>query len=136
MNTMETPAGQNTQIASITPEMLVEGTVGLVSLPEISIKINEMVDDPKCSAARIGKVIGKDAALTARLLKIVNSAFYRFPARIETVSDDNIRLDMNHPLAGKNLDFDVRITDLRPATEDEVSHGHVHTGDHDGDAAS
>jgi FKBP-type peptidyl-prolyl cis-trans isomerase SlyD len=57
-------------------------------------------------------------------------------ARIETVSDDNIRLDMNHPLAGKNLDFDVRITDLRPATEDEVSHGHVHTGDHDGEAAS
>ncbi|MGD8591227.1 MAG: HDOD domain-containing protein [Gammaproteobacteria bacterium] len=71
---------------SITPEMLVEGTLGLVSLPEISIKINEMVDDPKCSAAHIGKVIGKDAALTARLLKIVNSAFYRFPSRVETVS--------------------------------------------------
>ena len=70
----------------ITPESLVEGTVGLVSLPEISIKINEMVDDPKCSATHIGKVIGKDAALTARLLKIVNSAFYRFPSRVETVT--------------------------------------------------
>jgi HD-like signal output (HDOD) protein len=45
-----------------------------------------MVDDPKCSAVHIGKVIGKDAALTARLLKIVNSAFYRFPSRVETVS--------------------------------------------------
>jgi HD-like signal output (HDOD) protein len=77
-------AGENK--TSITPEMLVEGTVGLVSLPEISVKINEMVDDPKCSAAHIGKVIGKDAALTARLLKIVNSAFYRFPSRVETVS--------------------------------------------------
>lgn len=72
--------------SSLTPEMLIDGTVGLVSLPEICMKINEMVDDPKCSAARIGKVIGKDAALTARLLKIVNSAFYRFPSRIETVS--------------------------------------------------
>ncbi|MCG6968908.1 MAG: HDOD domain-containing protein [Gammaproteobacteria bacterium] len=77
-------AGENK--TSITPEMLVEGTMGLVSLPEISIKINEMVDDPKCSAVHIGKVIGKDAALTARLLKIVNSAFYRFPSRVETVS--------------------------------------------------
>ena len=74
------------QIVLITPEMLVAGTVGLVSLPEICIKINEMVDDPRCSATRIGKVIDKDAALTARLLKIVNSAFYRFPSRIETVS--------------------------------------------------
>jgi HD-like signal output (HDOD) protein len=71
---------------SITPEMLVEGTLGLVTLPEISIRINEMVDDPKCSAAHIGKVIEKDVALTARLLKIVNSAFYRFPSRVETVS--------------------------------------------------
>ncbi|KPJ91589.1 MAG: hypothetical protein AMJ53_11335 [Gammaproteobacteria bacterium SG8_11] len=70
----------------VSPEILVDGTVGLVSLPEICIKINEMVDDPKCSATHIGKVIGKDAALTARLLKIVNSAFYRFPSRIETVS--------------------------------------------------
>ena len=76
--------GENT--LSISPETLVDGTVGLVSLPEISMKINEMVDDPKCSAAHIGKVIGKDAALTARLLKIVNSAFYRFPSRVETVS--------------------------------------------------
>ncbi|WP_455210061.1 HDOD domain-containing protein [Kaarinaea lacus] len=76
--------GENT--LSISPETLVDGTVGLVSLPEICMKINEMVDDPKCSAAHIGKVIGKDAALTARLLKIVNSAFYRFPSRVETVS--------------------------------------------------
>jgi FKBP-type peptidyl-prolyl cis-trans isomerase SlyD len=51
-------------------------------------------------------------------------------ARIESVTDDNVRLDMNHPLAGKNLEFDVTITALRLATEEEVSHGHVHTHDH------
>lgn len=78
--------GEQKNTTTLTPQMLVEGTVGLVSLPEISIKISEMVDDPKCSASHIGKVIGKDAALTARLLKIVNSAFYRFPSRVETVS--------------------------------------------------
>lgn len=49
-------------------------------------------------------------------------------ARIESVSDDNVRLNMNHPLAGKELHFDVKIADLRPATDEEVSHGHVHTG--------
>ena len=48
-------------------------------------------------------------------------------ARIETISEENIRLNMNHPLAGKELDFDVRIASLRPATDEEVSHGHVHT---------
>jgi len=47
-------------------------------------------------------------------------------ARIETISADNVRLNMNHPLAGKELHFDVKIADLRPATDEEVSHGHVH----------
>jgi FKBP-type peptidyl-prolyl cis-trans isomerase SlyD len=51
-------------------------------------------------------------------------------ARVDDVSDQNIRLDMNHPLAGKELHFDVKIAGLRPATEEEVSHGHVHNGDH------
>lgn len=48
-------------------------------------------------------------------------------ARIEAVQDKNVRLNMNHPLAGKELHFAVEIADLRPATQDEISHGHVHT---------
>ncbi len=47
-------------------------------------------------------------------------------ARINEVSDKNVRLDMNHPLAGKELNFDVKIADVREATEEEVAHGHVH----------
>jgi len=70
----------------VTAEQLVQGIVGLVSLPEVCIRISEMVNDSRYSASHIGKVISKDAALTARLLRIVNSAFYRFPAKIETVS--------------------------------------------------
>lgn len=38
----------------------------------------------------------------------------------------NVDLDTNHPLAGKSLTFEVEITDVRDATEEEVSHGHVH----------
>jgi len=51
-------------------------------------------------------------------------------ARIETITEENVRLNMNHPLAGKELHFDVKIEDLRPATEEEVSHGHVHDHGH------
>ena len=51
-------------------------------------------------------------------------------ARIDTISDESIRLNMNHPLAGKELHFDVKIAGLRAATEEEVSHGHVHDHEH------
>lgn len=41
-------------------------------------------------------------------------------------NDDAITVDGNHPLAGQTLVFDVNIEDVRDATEDEISHGHVH----------
>lgn len=72
--------------AALDPRELVQGVVRLVSLPEVCIRIGEMLDDPLVSAADLGQVISQDASLTARLLKIVNSAFYGFPSRIETVT--------------------------------------------------
>jgi len=42
------------------------------------------------------------------------------------IAGDMVTLDGNHPLAGQNLNFDVEITGVRPATEEELSHGHVH----------
>lgn len=47
-------------------------------------------------------------------------------ARIDSVGDDSVRLDFNHPLAGKDLHFEVEVVDLRQATDEEVDHGHVH----------
>jgi FKBP-type peptidyl-prolyl cis-trans isomerase SlyD len=42
------------------------------------------------------------------------------------IGGDMVTLDGNHPLAGQNLHFDVEITAVRPATEEELAHGHVH----------
>ena len=42
------------------------------------------------------------------------------------VGNERVTLDANHPLAGKDLNFDVEITDVRDATAEELTHGHVH----------
>jgi FKBP-type peptidyl-prolyl cis-trans isomerase SlyD len=42
------------------------------------------------------------------------------------LSGDQVKIDGNHPLAGKDLNFEVEVTETRPATEEEVSHGHAH----------
>lgn len=70
----------------LTPDELVSGVVRLVSLPEVCIRVNEMLEDPNVTAKAIGKVMSQDTGLTARLLKIVNSSFYGFTSKIETVS--------------------------------------------------
>ena len=45
---------------------------------------------------------------------------------VTRIVGDMVTIDANHPLAGKNLNFDVEITDVRDATEEELTHGHVH----------
>ncbi len=45
---------------------------------------------------------------------------------VTNVDGDNITTDANHPLAGEELTFDVEITEVRDATEEELAHGHVH----------
>lgn len=48
------------------------------------------------------------------------------PATVIKVGKFNLDLDANHPLAGKDLRFDVKIVEVREATEEEKAHGHAH----------
>ena len=47
-------------------------------------------------------------------------------ATVVKVGRFNVDVDANHPLAGQTLPFDVEVTDVRDATAEEISHGHVH----------
>ena len=49
-------------------------------------------------------------------------------ARIESVEGETVTLNMNHPLAGAELHFDVKVVGLRDATKEEMDHGHAHDG--------
>ncbi len=51
-------------------------------------------------------------------------------ARIESVEEEIVHLNLNHPLAGKELHFDVKVVSLRDATGEELDHGHAHEGHH------
>ncbi|MBN1536154.1 MAG: peptidylprolyl isomerase [Anaerolineales bacterium] len=45
---------------------------------------------------------------------------------IEKIEGDNVHVNMNHPMAGKQLDFSITVVDLRLATPTELQHGHTH----------
>ena len=48
--------------------------------------------------------------------------------RVVKVEDDDVAVDGNHPLAGKHLNFDVTIQEVRAATEEEIAHGQIQQG--------
>lgn len=45
---------------------------------------------------------------------------------VTEINGDDVTIDGNHPLAGETLNFDVEVVDVRPATSDELAHGHIH----------
>ena len=48
------------------------------------------------------------------------------PFNVTAVDGDTITVDFNHKLAGETLEFSVEVVDVRPASEEELSHGHAH----------
>jgi HD-like signal output (HDOD) protein len=72
--------------AGINPIQYIKDNVALSTLPDIFRLVSEAISKPNSSAHDIANVISKDPNLSARLLKIVNSAFYGYPSRIDTLS--------------------------------------------------
>lgn len=66
-------------------EKLIDRSGKLGSLPAIVYRVFDVMDNPKSTATQIGRVINDDPALTARLLKLVNSPFYGFSRKVDTV---------------------------------------------------
>jgi HD-like signal output (HDOD) protein len=67
-------------------QTLVDQSPQISSLPTIFYQINEAVEDPESSFVEIGEIISGDPSLSARLLRIVNSSFFGFPNKIETIT--------------------------------------------------
>ena len=65
---------------------LLDDDSSLVSFPSVYTQFQEAMADENTSFSEIGDIIVYDAALSARLLRIVNSAYYGFPQKIETIS--------------------------------------------------
>jgi len=104
----------------ISPQSLIEGSLEVFSLPDIYFQISEMISDPRYTANDMGDVIAKDPGLSVRLLKIVNSSFYGFQAKIDTVSraitivgvDDLKSLVLATSVIDKFSDIPVELIDM------------------------
>ena len=75
------------------------------------------------------KHIATRGPYTVGQMVVVNTREGGRQARVMKVGHFNVDLDLNHPLAGKTLEFDIEVVEVRDATEEERSHGHAHGPD-------
>lgn len=69
-----------------TAQQMVEGIDKLASLPAVYHRVRQILDDPNSSINELANVVASDAALTARLLRVVNSVYFGLMSRIDTIT--------------------------------------------------
>lgn len=65
---------------------LVQDIQGLITLPDVYLRINRLIEDPDSTVADIAGVVSQDPSFTIRLLGIANSSLYHFSSKVDTVT--------------------------------------------------
>ncbi|MDF3196360.1 MAG: HDOD domain-containing protein [Pseudomonas sp.] len=89
----------------------------LPTLPEVALKVREAAEDPDIGIPQLSKVIGNDAALTARIIKVVNSPLLRTNKEITDLQMAVGRLGINYTC---NLATGLAMEQMFQATSDVV----------------
>ncbi len=81
----------------------------IATLPEVTVRIIELVEDPSSTASDLHMVISNDPALCSRILKVVNSSFYGLPGQIGSINRAIVLLGLN---AVKNIAISASMAKL------------------------
>lgn len=113
MATTTTPTATTTAPGAADKQSVIDSAIKSIShiatLPEITLKIITLVEDPSSTAQDLHKVIANDPALCSRILKVVNSAFYGLPRQIGSINRAIVLLGLN---AVKNIAIAASLTKL------------------------
>jgi FKBP-type peptidyl-prolyl cis-trans isomerase SlyD len=74
----------------------------------------------------IDGVIDEEMLAIGSLIPMRDNQGHMLQGKVVSVTNDSVRMDFNHPMAGKNLHFSGQIIEVREASAEELSHGHVH----------
>jgi len=98
---------------------LTQTIINLPTLPTVVAKMIELIDNPRSSARSLGRLVKTDQVLTARILRLANSAFYGFPNPISTINLAVVVLGFE---TIKNLGLSVSIIDrfAKAGKDDEL----------------
>jgi FKBP-type peptidyl-prolyl cis-trans isomerase SlyD len=79
---------------------------------------------------KVDNVVDFQILKPGNILPMSDNEGNQMNGKVVSFNDESVKMDFNHPLAGQVLHFKGEVLDVREATSDEISHGHVHTGNH------
>jgi FKBP-type peptidyl-prolyl cis-trans isomerase SlyD len=80
---------------------------------------------------KVDGVLDMEMMQTGNMIPMSDREGNRLDGRIVAITGETVKMDFNHPLAGHQLHFSGEVIEVREASEEEIAHGHAHTG-HDG----
>jgi FKBP-type peptidyl-prolyl cis-trans isomerase SlyD len=86
-------------------------------------------DDEAVANLPIDMFNGADLPEVSSILPLQDNNGNHFQGQVVSVTEDSVIVDLNHPMAGQPLHFKGVILNVRPATAEELSHGHAHGAD-------
>ncbi len=86
---------------------------------------NAIVQVPK-NIFEVEGEIDQNILQAGNMVPMMDNEGRRLNGKILEITDEVVKMDFNHPMAGENLHFKGEVTEVREATEEELAHGHVH----------
>jgi FKBP-type peptidyl-prolyl cis-trans isomerase SlyD len=137
--TLTDPTGETLDSSVGKPPLTFMQGVGQI-IPGLEAEIGKMkVGDKKKIEVKAGQAYGErdpQAVIEVPIEKMpkqeihvgeqFRAAQHPTPLTVTKVTATHVTLDANHPLAGMDLTFDVEVTEIRNATDEEKTHGHAH----------
>ena len=78
------------------------------------------------SVFEVDGTLNEELMQVGNMVPMMDSEGRRLNGKVVAIEGDAVKMDFNHPMAGNDLYFKGQVTEVRNATEEELSHGHVH----------
>ena len=98
-------------------EAIEKDQITLPTLPEVALKVREAAEDPNASAASLAQVLRNDAALSARIIRVVNSPLFRTSREVDDIKMAVNRLGIDYTC---NLATGLAMKQMFQATSDHI----------------
>ncbi len=92
--------------------------------------INDALVELPIDIFKVDGIVDMSLLKTGNLIPMNDHEGNRLDGKVVAISGDKVKMDFNHPLAGHDLHFSGEVIDVRDASNEEIQHGHAHTGMH------